>query len=154
MHSAELLTDTFAYQPPAKALEGLSAADAERRFGSAPHSIAEIVAHMNFWQNWFLVRAQGQAVPMATHASEGWPEVPAGTWDALRAEFLAGLQRAVQLDSTAAINPPFEMPQMASYGVGDVLVHLAQHNAHHMGQVITLRQLMGLWPPPAGSWTW
>ena len=34
----------------------------------------------------------------------------------------------------------------------DVLV--ATHNAHHLGQVILLRQLLGAWPPPAGSWTW
>jgi len=36
----------------------------------------------------------------------------------------------------------------------DWFLHVATHNAHHLGQVILLRQLTGAWPPPAGSWTW
>ena len=43
---------------------------------------------------------------------------------------------------------------MANYTVQQALAHIAVHNAHHLGQVVTLRQLMGQWPPPAGSWTW
>jgi hypothetical protein len=31
---------------------------------------------------------------------------------------------------------------------------MATHTAHHLGQIIVLRQLLGAWPPPAGSWTW
>jgi uncharacterized damage-inducible protein DinB len=52
------------------------------------------------------------------------------------------------------VSPPIEFPPLASYSIGDVLVHVATHNSHHLGQVIVLRQLMGKWPPPAGSWTW
>jgi hypothetical protein len=28
------------------------------------------------------------------------------------------------------------------------------HNAHHLGQIILLRQLFGAWPPPSGRFTW
>jgi hypothetical protein len=28
------------------------------------------------------------------------------------------------------------------------------HSSHHLGQVVTIRQLLGLWPPPAGALTW
>ena len=52
------------------------------------------------------------------------------------------------------ITPAIEFPPLAHYTVGTALVHIAQHNSHHLGQVILLRQLMALWPPPAGSWTW
>lgn len=37
---------------------------------------------------------------------------------------------------------------------GSSLVRAALHHSHHLGQVITLRRLMGLWPPPGGTITW
>jgi uncharacterized damage-inducible protein DinB len=40
------------------------------------------------------------------------------------------------------------------YTVGEALVHVSTHNSYHLGQVIVLRQMLGAWPPPAGSYTW
>ena len=31
---------------------------------------------------------------------------------------------------------------MAHYTIGDALAHVASHNAHHAGQIVTIRQLM------------
>jgi uncharacterized damage-inducible protein DinB len=157
MNSRELLIDTAPYIAPGRALEGVAAEDAIRRLPVAPHSIADIVAHMVYWQEWFTRRAQGRGEPMAASASLGWP---AGTdgWPDLRARFESGLETVAALDRPGArdnvVTPPIEFPPLASYTVGDVIVHVAQHNAHHLGQVVLLRQLMGLWPPPSGSWTW
>ena len=50
----ELLIETLTHIPPARALEHLTLDAAERRLPGASHSIAEIVAHMEFWQRWFL----------------------------------------------------------------------------------------------------
>jgi uncharacterized damage-inducible protein DinB len=52
------------------------------------------------------------------------------------------------------VTPPIEFPPLTHYTIADALTHVATHNAHHLGQVILLRQLAGTWPPPAGSWTW
>ena len=156
MNSRDLLIDTSSYIAPARALEGLSSEDAERSFPGAPHSIAEIVAHLVYWQEWFTLRAQGSGTPMAASASLGWP-APQG-WPDLRARFAAGLVALAALDGPrareTALRPTIEFPPLAEYTVADVLVHVAQHNAHHLGQVVLLRQLRGLWPPPSGSWTW
>jgi len=156
MNERELLTDTTPFMPPVRILEGLSAADAERRAEGAPHSIAEIVAHMAFWQEWFTRRAKGAGEPMASHAAEGWPAIEPGSWDSLRERFLVQLERlaAPGPDRQRALDPPLEYPPLAHYTIADTLVHVAMHNAHHLGQVVLLRQQMGLWPPPAGSYTW
>ena len=156
MNAQELLIDTFVHIPPHRALEQLTAADAERRLAGASHSIAEIVAHMAFWQEWFCRRCDGVADPMAAQAALGWPAVSAGSWPDLHARFVAGLERAARLGDRGeqVINPAIEFPPLARYTVRDALVHIAQHNSHHLGQVILLRQLMGRWPPPGGSWTW
>ena len=47
-----------------------------------------------------------------------------------------------------------EFAPLSHFTIRDALTHVAEHNAHHMGQVVLLRQLIGKWPPPDGSWTW
>jgi uncharacterized damage-inducible protein DinB len=155
----EFLIDTIAYIPPARALENLEAADAERRVAGAGHSIAEIVAHLAFWAGWFSKRCRGVGEPMVATAAAGWPPVAPGSWPDVHRTFLETLEALAALGEDearrdAAIAPPIEFPPMAHYTTRDVVVHVATHNAHHLGQVIVLRQVMGLWPPPSGSWTW
>jgi uncharacterized damage-inducible protein DinB len=160
MNAHELLTEPIGFLAPARALEALSPDLADRRLDGAPHSIAEIVAHLNFWQNWFIRRAEGTAEPMVQHAAEGWPAVTAGSWPSLQQQFVDGLSQLTAWADAAGdaletpLTPAIEFPPLAHYTKRDVLVHVATHNAHHLGQVILLRQLLGAWPPPAGSWTW
>jgi uncharacterized damage-inducible protein DinB len=159
MHLHSLLRGAHAHLSPAAALEGLSGTDAASRPAGAPHSIAEIVAHMTFWQQWFLDRCDGVGVPSPASAALGWPNVDDVVWDKVRERFTMGFKRALALaDDTARVSlpiaPPLEVDFLASYTVSDALIHLALHNAHHLGQVITMRQQLGSWPPPAGSWTW
>jgi uncharacterized damage-inducible protein DinB len=77
----------------------------------------------------------------------------------VRERFLEGLARAllVALDQEAGVrrlDPPIEFPPLANYTVADAVTHIAMHNAHHLGQIITLRRILGAWPPPGGSYTW
>lgn len=149
-----MLLTPIAYMPPSRLLGGLEAEDAARRISGVSHSIVEIVAHVVFWQNWFLNRCSGIAVPAAAHAAEGWPTAAASDWERLREQFLAGLQRALLLPGEGRVDPPIEVPPMGTYTIADALTHLAQHNAYHLGQIVTLRQALGTWPPPEGSFTW
>ena len=147
----------MAYLAPGKALEGLSASDAERRVEGASHSVAEVVAHLSFWQDWFYARCTGTAKAMIASAADGWPTVAAGSWAALQSHFVERLHQLAALadtDVSKTVSPAIEFPPLANYTIGDALIHVATHNAHHIGQVIVMRQLLGAWPPPAGSWTW
>ena len=160
MNARELLTEPVEYLPPARALEGLPPALADRRMEGTAHSIAEIVAHMTFWQQWFARRVAGVAAPMVQRAADGWPDVAPGQWAAVHQRFLDGLSGLIAWSDAAGegldapLTPAIEFPPLAHYSRRDALVHVATHNAHHLGQVILLRQLLGAWPPPGGSWTW
>jgi uncharacterized damage-inducible protein DinB len=159
MSTRELLLDTQAFVPPARMLGDLADADADARVPLLPHSIAELVAHMVFWQEWFLKRTAGSAVPVPASASLGWRAVAAGEWPAVRAQFLDGLARAVALggplgDPDRPVTPRIEFPPLSHYTVGDALRHVAVHNAHHLGQIVTMRQLLERWPPEKGGLTW
>ena len=159
MAFSEFLVNPVAFAPPAHVLEDLSDADAVRRLDGSPHTIADIVAHMAYWQEWFLARCRGVASPMVEHASAGWPAAPAGSWDETRLRFIGGLRQAVSIGSdrervAKPLSPAIEYQPLSHYTVQDALTHVAIHNAHHLGQIVVLRQMLGRWPPPAGSWTW
>jgi uncharacterized damage-inducible protein DinB len=159
MDARELLVSPIAYMPPARILDGISSSQSGARLPGAAHSVIEIVAHMVHWQTWFLQRCAGVATPPAASASLGWPAAQADEWESVREQFLEGLEQAMELevDETARarrIDPPIEFAPLANYTIADALTHIAIHNAHHLGQIITLRQMLGAWPPPAGSYTW
>ena len=155
----EFLLASIAHKPPLEALEAIAPGDAVRAPAEGLHSIAAILAHMEFWQSWFLDRCEGSALPIVAHAAMGWPEVSPEGWPALLARFEAGLTRAAAIGEAPArltqpVAPPIEFPPLAHYTVRDALTHIAQHNSHHLGQIITTRQLLRSWPPPSGSFTW
>jgi uncharacterized damage-inducible protein DinB len=148
-----------AFLPIPAAMAGLAPPMASARPYASPHSIAEVVAHMRFWQRWFLDRAAGTPVPMIASASMGWPSVSESEWDSIRTGFETDYQHALAMidDGTTLddpLTPPIEFGPLQQYTVRDALTHVALHNAHHLGQIITLRQQVGAWPPPTGSWTW
>jgi uncharacterized damage-inducible protein DinB len=154
-----MLIDTHAYMPPAQILEGLPEQDAMRRISNMEHSIAGILAHVEYWQSWFLKRCRGEAALFPASAALGWPVVLPGTWTAVHQRFLSGLQEAAAFELQPellekSIHPSIEFPPVADYTIRDALIHIATHNSHHLGQIVTLRQFIGAWPPPSGSWTW
>ena len=114
----ELLLAPMAYMPPPRVLDGLTADQAGRRLAGAPHTIVEVVAHVAFWQTWFLERVIGRPVPMPAAASLGWPSADAAAWERVRSEFLDGLERAVALAEqpeaqSRPLAPAIEFPPLA-----------------------------------------
>jgi DinB superfamily len=128
MHARDLLVDNHAHIPALSALGRLSRDDADHRIAAAPHSIAEIVSHLTFWQEWFCSRCGGSADPPLASAALGWPAPAPGTSDAVRARFAAGLERATAIgngDTVRPISPPSEHPPLAGYTVRDAIEHMA-----------------------------
>jgi uncharacterized damage-inducible protein DinB len=146
---------------PDAILDGLTAEQAFAKPHNLPHSIAELVAHMCYWQEWFNRSAMEGFTGIAEHAAEGWPAVSASDdWEALRARYLQSVREAQRIAAQSeSLNEPLlppgvDIPPLGRESRGSGILHAALHNGHHLGQIITMRQLMGLWPPPAGALTW
>ena len=155
-----LLNGGNAFVNPEELLEDLSAEQATHRFDRA-HTIAEIIAHLRYWQAWFYEGATGSPRTYPTSGDDSWFTVEPEAWEGLRAEFLAGLESVKSLcDDADLLNSPFAKGGIAAGGhdrrtVGTTLLYtVALHNAHHYGQIVTLRQLLGAWPPRAGGKVW
>jgi uncharacterized damage-inducible protein DinB len=156
-----LLRGIGVFTSPRRTISGLTGEQALVVPQGAPHSIAQVLAHMRFWQDWMLTTAEsGRMQPFPERADTGWPAVDDGEWDGLVEAFVAGLARAEALASDEALLArkgvfgDVPIPGWNQYTVGYILADLAMHNAHHLGQIVLLRRLLGAWPPEGGGVTW
>jgi uncharacterized damage-inducible protein DinB len=156
-----LLEGSRAFVNPDELLGDIEAEDATRGVSGCNHTIAEVIAHLHYWQDWFYQGAMGnlQAYPQSNELS--FPKVAVSQWDSLREAFLQRLEDIKGLCSnTALLNCPFSQGQSLEGGHDQrtvamtLLYTVALHNAHHYGQIITMRQVLGIWPPEAGGVMW
>lgn len=152
------LYGTDSHVPLLHALEGLDAEAAGKRPHGVPHSIHQILRHMSYWQEIAIARIRGENPPRPKTAAEGWtatvePEGEAGWEDAVE-EFSSGLWelQAYLEDPDADLGAPSEA-ERRRVARNEVLMVLG-HNSYHLGQIVSLRQQLGLWPPPEGGSTW
>lgn len=157
-----LLLGNAAFTPPSRILAAVPPGMRTERPGTAPHSIAEELWHLVFWQDCFLSGARREPVVYPEHAGPGWRTLDVlddSEWTALVARFEAGLAEAGDIAGTARLAEQYSTLTEPGSGPGpmtllDLLVNLAVHNAYHLGRIVQLRQMLGSWPPPGGGDTW
>lgn len=132
-------------------LSDLSAREAATVPEGLPHSVVALLAHVNWWNTWMLdVIETGAPAPYPEHAADTWPQVSEADWEGARNTFYALLSR---IDAHAA-RPDLQNPVNHEETIGELLADFALHTAHHFGQIITVRQLIGAWPPAGGGDIW
>lgn len=88
-----------------------------------------------------------------TSASSSWPSVGQQDWPRLRDEFLAAQEtKGGYARDPAVLGQKFG--DRKPYTVGVRLLIMSTHDSYHVGQVVMMRRMMGLWPPPGGGDTW
>src|ERR1700674_5719371 len=96
----ELLHGKGSHADPLACIEDISAEVAARHLEGFPHSIGQLVFHMNYWMDYEVCRIRGERPAYPEHSSESFPPAPSPAdtqdWDRLRKRF-AGLLA----DSTA-----------------------------------------------------
>jgi hypothetical protein len=117
----------------------------------APHTAWELLEHLRIAQ-WDMLEFSRDAAHVSPKWPEGyWPRTPgppeAAAWDRSVAAFLED-NRAMQEkvgDPGSDLFTPF------AHGEGQTLLRealqIADHNAYHVGELIFLRRLLGIWKP-------
>ncbi len=164
----EILSGDGYAAPPKRILEGLASAETgealtHRKPVGAPHSIYEELWHVVFWQQITLDWIAGIETPYPKSSLDGFPTVldmekePIG---ALCERFFAGLNAA---DEVANDNSRHDREIRCTSRPGqpvrtmtvlEQIENLAAHNAYHLGRIVLLRQLLGVWPPRSGGDSW
>jgi uncharacterized damage-inducible protein DinB len=160
----ELLRGKGTHADPLACVEDLPAELAGRQVAGFPHSIGQLVFHMNYWMDYELRRIRGERPAYPEHAAGSWPSAAspadAQEWDRLR-KYLASL--LAEFAALANSSPEEMQRQIETAHEGDkkvagtleaVLWQMVAHNSYHVGQIAMLRRSLTAWPPRGGGDTW
>lgn len=159
-----MLRGKGAHVDPLACVEDLSAELAARHIEGFPHSIGQLVFHMNYWLNYERRRIRREKPKYPEHAEESFP--PAGTprdtaeWKRLRRDFAwflaeyAEMAKSSPQEMQRQIESSREADQQTAGTLEAVLWQMVAHTSYHTGQIAAIRQILKAWPPKAGGDTW
>ncbi|MFZ0704477.1 MAG: DinB family protein [Candidatus Korobacteraceae bacterium] len=105
------------------------------------HSVGQLVAHLNFWNSANLAKMKHQPTPNVTDNDTTFAFDPK-QWDATQKEFDRVMGELEQFVESADDKTLAEIaPRIA---------RIAQHNAYHIGEMVTSRKKQGTWNPENG----
>jgi uncharacterized damage-inducible protein DinB len=160
----ELLYGKGAHANSLACVEDVSFDLAGRGAENFPHSIWQLLRHMNYWMDYELRRIRGENSAYPAHASESWPIAVAPPndveWLQTIADFKELLAKLAALGESSpdvlAREVPAAHPTHTTHSstLLAVLWQTLVHNSYHLGQIAMLRQYLGAWPPKGGGDTW
>lgn len=160
----ELLHGKGAHVDPIACIEDLSAELAANHVPGFPHSIAQLVFHMNYWISYELHRIRGERPQYPRHAAESFPPADAPFDAKLWDRFQRDMAWCIAEFNGLAQLPPDELSrQIESAHEGDknvartleaVITQMVAHNSYHIGQIAMIRQALNAWPLAGGGDTW
>ncbi len=131
------------YVPAKIAVEGLTAEQAMWSPGKGNHSVGQLAYHLWYWDARSLQQFKGEKpAPFDGNNNETFDKFTAEQWDDLVKKLnqvMADWETAVEAadDKTLA--------EKAS-----LIAHVGAHNAYHIGQMLYVRKLHGIWNPDKG----
>lgn len=133
------------------ALDGVPDDRVNDRVDGLPHSLYDLLWHLRMAQADILEYATSPDYESKDWPADYWPDAPAGPgdWGRERAAFLADLDALIALAESADLTA--ELDHAPGFTVLRQILVAADHNSHHLGQIIMVRRQLGLWPPGAGS---
>jgi uncharacterized damage-inducible protein DinB len=125
------------------AVAGLTADQAKWTPGKDAHSVGQLANHLLFWNTHELAAFTGvKPAPFDGNNDETFNNFNAAQWaDTVKKldEVLTAWEKAVEAadDQKLAAN-------------ASLIAHVGAHNAYHVGQILYVRRLQGVWDPAKG----
>jgi hypothetical protein len=147
----DLLSSAHAHATFDQAVETVPAGKRGERVPGQPHTLWRLLEHIRI-ATWDILEFSRQGSHVSPAWPDGyWPSTDAppddAAWDRSVAAIRSDLDAFVKLvdDPARDLFAPFP------WGTGQTLLReallIADHNAYHVGQMVLLRQLLGIWPP-------
>ncbi len=142
------------YAKPENIVSDIPLALATVRPHGLPHSLYEELWHIDYWLGFSLADIRGEKPALPAHSAEAFPKdndtLSEIDWKNFVDGVLEHLNAAATLaDDETGLTRRFSPDRT----VGDELTIVAAHNAYHLGRMVTLRQLLGIWSSEMGD-TW
>lgn len=124
-----------------------------RRVNGVPYSAWQLLEHLRIAQQDILGFCQNPAYEEKKWPDDYWPRDPeppsASAWDESVAAFRRDREAMKRLATDATIDLAAAIPHGAGQTYLREILLIIDHNAHHVGQLILLRRLLGAWPTAA-----
>jgi uncharacterized damage-inducible protein DinB len=145
-----LLRGGNAHVPTADALHGVPSNLINQKPASCPHALWDLLEHLRIAQRDILDFTRGDGYEEKDWPADYWPDQPgtAADWTESLAAFHADLDALCQMAEDETLDLTAELAHAPGYTVLRELLLVADHNSHHVGQVVLLRRQLGCWPPP------
>lgn len=131
------------FVPVDSAIAGLTAEQANWTDGKGNHSIAQLTSHLIFWDERTLMQFKGEKTAKYDgNNDETFAPVDDKTWPATVKKIdavLAEWEKAVEAADDAKLTKWYS-----------TIAHIGTHNAYHLGQILYVRKLQGVWDSNKG----
>lgn len=148
-HLLELLKGGHAHLRLDKALAGLPPELRGAKASGLPHTLWQLLEHLRI--------AQWDILEFSRDEKHVSPEWPAGYWPKTEAppdnaaweKSLESFQRDLQAMQDLVADPKTDLYAKLPWGDSQTVLReammLADHNAYHLGQIVSVRQALGAW---------
>ena len=132
-----------------KALEGLPPELRGRRPAGLPYSPWQLIEHLRLTQHDILDFCRNPKYAEREWPKDYWPPTEAPPSPAAWDESVAGFHRERDALKLLANDAALDLFAKIPHGSGQTyfreLLLIADHNAYHLGQLVTVRRLLGAW---------
>lgn len=150
-HVRALLDGGQAFAKPEKIVADIPQEARGRRPDGGDHSLWQLIEHVRLTQRDILDFCVAESYTEPEWPKDYWPTStePAddAQWQKSVEAFLRDLDEARKLAVDQAVDLFAIVPHGTTQTWLRELLLIADHNAHHLGQVIILRKLLGVWNP-------
>jgi uncharacterized damage-inducible protein DinB len=141
LHTTHDQEDWFV--PANIAVQGLTAEQAMWSPGKGNHSVGQLAYHIWYWDSRELAEFKGEKpAPFDGNNNETFDKFTAAQWDDLVKKLN---QVLTDWDTAVAAADDATLAKNAS-----MIAHVGAHNAYHIGQILYVRKLQGVWDPAKG----
>jgi hypothetical protein len=136
------LHGTYIHLEPVSAIVGLTESNA-RISCKCGRSVHELLYHIVFWLDYSLALLNGEVME---HNNEIDWEIRDTKWNKLVARFSKGLSQLEFIAENWELDKEIKIGDKISTCVGAEILGIIQHTSYHLGQIVSTRRALGLWP--------
>jgi len=152
-HLLELLRGGSAHLGFDEAIEGLSSDLRGTKHPELTHTAWQLLEHLRITQWDILDFSRNADYAAIKWPDDYWPKTAAPPDDAAWDQTVEQFRRDLKAMQDLVSDPQTDLYAKLPWGEGQTILReamlVADHNAYHIGQIVSLRQALGAWQPPA-----
>lgn len=148
-HLVELLSGGHAHASFEQVVENFPHKLQGEKPAGLPHSAWMLIEHMRIAQWDILEFSRNPKYRMPKWPEDYWPNAPSPPSGAAWNDSIKTFKQDLQAMKQLVQNPDTDLFAPIPWGEGQTILReallIADHNSHHLGQLIDVRRLLGIW---------